>query len=220
MLRATAAFLFLTLLFSPAHAELTGKASVIDGDTLEIHGQRIRLHGIDAPESGQFCEAGGKSYRCGREAAWELDRLIANRTTHCQQRDIDRYSRIVAECFVGGINLNAAMVQTGWALAYRRYSKDYIQEEDLARQQEKGVWAGTFIYPWDYRRGKTTRAIQRQQEQSGSCQIKGNINNKGDRIYHIPGSRWYKQTQINTAKGERWFCSESEAQNAGWRKPR
>lgn len=112
------------------------------------------------------------------------------------------------------------MVQTGWALAYRRYSMDYIREEDLVRQQEKGGWVGTFIYPWDYLRSKATPAKQPQQEQSGGCQIKGNINNKRDKIYHIPGSLWYKQTQINTAKGERWFYSESEAQNAGWGKPR
>jgi len=90
-----------------ARSPIVGVASVIDGDTLDIHGQRIRLHGIDAPESGQFCEKEGKQYRCGQRAALALVDKIGRATVRCEQRDIDRYKRIVAVCSLGNVDLNA-----------------------------------------------------------------------------------------------------------------
>ena len=86
---------------SAAQSPIVGVASVIDGDTLEIHGQRIRLHGIDAPESRQFCEKNGKKYRCGQQAALALADKVGRATIRCEQRDIDRYKRIVAVCRLG-----------------------------------------------------------------------------------------------------------------------
>lgn len=133
---------------------VAGRASVIDGDTLEIHGSRIRLHGIDAPESRQPCQRDGTAWRCGSEAARALDAMIADRPVSCEVRDVDRYNRLVAICRQGDRDLNAAMVRAGMAMAYRRYSKDYVGDEEAARAAAEGIWAGTFTPPWDWRRGK------------------------------------------------------------------
>lgn len=108
--------------WTAAAADLTGRASVIDGDTIEIHSQRTRLFGIDAPESRQACEAGGYEYRCGQLAALALADHVGRQVVACEPRDTDRYRRIVAICRAGGEDLNAWLVSEGWALAYRHYS--------------------------------------------------------------------------------------------------
>ena len=112
----------LCLLATPALADVAGTATVIDGDTLEIQGQRIRLHGIDAPESRQLCRLDGKPWQCGRDAANALADRTASRPVACEELDRDRYGRIVARCTVAGEDLGAWMVQQGLALAYRRAS--------------------------------------------------------------------------------------------------
>ncbi|QEX23368.1 hypothetical protein FRZ61_33060 [Hypericibacter adhaerens] len=125
---------------------------MIDGDTIEIHGTRIRLFGIDAPEGRQLCkDASGKDYRCGQKAAFALADHIGAGTVSCDARDIDRYGRTVAVCHLGAEDLNAWMVAQGWAVAYRHYSKDYVQQEDTAKSAKLGVWAGSFEWPWDWR---------------------------------------------------------------------
>lgn len=132
---------------------VTGQASVIDGDTIEIHGQRIRLHGIDAPEGRQLCDdATGKPWRCGQKAALALSDKIGRRTVSCEPRDRDRYGRVVAVCRLDGVDLNAWIVSEGLAVAYRRYSTDYALQEAAARQAMRGVWAGRFIEPAEWRR--------------------------------------------------------------------
>jgi endonuclease YncB( thermonuclease family) len=125
---------------------------VIDGDTIEIHGQRIRLHGIDAPESRPTCpNANGGAWRCGQQAALALQDLIGRRTVTCDERDIDRYGRIVAQCQQGDIDIREWLVGQGLALAYRRYSKAYIPTEETASVAKRGMWAGTFEPPWEWR---------------------------------------------------------------------
>ncbi len=133
---------------------MAGTARVIDGDTLEIHGQRIRLHGIDAPESRQLCVIDGKRWQCGKDAANILADRIARRPVTCEDLGRDRYKRIIARCTVAGEDINACMVQQGLALAYRRYSHDYIDEEADAQAARRGIWAGEFVKPWEWRRGK------------------------------------------------------------------
>ena len=220
MVRAWTALLIVVVaaLGSKAYADVSGQASVIDGDTIEIHDTRIRFHGIDAPESGQLCMAEGAQWRCGQQAALALDAMIGGRSVTCVERDIDRYGRVVAVCSAGGEDLNAWMVAEGWALAYRRYSTDYVDEEVAAQAAGRGIWRGEFVAPWDWRRGarlESTTVVS-----DGECLIKGNINRDGERIYHVPGGMYYEQTRINTANGERWFCSEEEAIAAGWRRSR
>ena len=140
---------------APAAAQtVTGRASVTDGDTLEIRDVDIRLHGIDAPESAQTCIAGGQRWPCGRRSANALDAKIDRRTVRCEGRDRDRYGRLIAVCYQGSTDLNAWLVRNGWALAYRRYSRDYVPEERRAQADDAGIWRGQFVPPWEWRRGE------------------------------------------------------------------
>ena len=199
----------------------TGPARVIDGDTLDVGGVRIRLHGIDAPESKQSCRAGGKRWSCGREATRALAARIRGRSVACQERDRDRYGRVVAACSLSGMDLNGWMVAQGWAFAYRRYSYAYVAEESGARAARRGMWRGDVVPPWDWRRGERLAGMRATtQPDNGRCSIKGSIGKNGTRIYHVPGGRYYEQTRINTSKGERWFCTEADARAAGWRRSR
>ncbi len=135
-------------------AELTGIPKIIDGDTIRIGSTRIRLHGIDAPEAKQTCTAGGKEWRCGWEATNALANIVGKHWVSCSKRDVDRYGRVVAVCRAGPINLNAWMVGNGWAVAYRRYSLDYVRDEDKARKAGRGMWGGEFAMPWEWRRSR------------------------------------------------------------------
>ncbi len=134
---------------------LIGRASVIDGDTIEIAGQRIRLHGVDAPESWQKCEDGdGGAYRCGKEAAVALDRfLAASRPTHCEVVERDRYKRVVSVCFrADGVDVNRWLVKSGNAVDWVRYSKGaYASAQEKARTSGIGIWRGNFQLPCEAR---------------------------------------------------------------------
>jgi len=133
---------------------LNGVARVIDGDTLELQGERVRLHGIDAPETHQRCrDPHGQWYACGQQATARLRSGIGNRPVTCTVSTRDRYGRVIGVCHADGVDLNARLVREGLALAYRRYSSDYIAEEAQARAGRHGVWAGSFVAPWDWRKG-------------------------------------------------------------------
>ena len=187
-----------------------GRASVTDGDTVVIRGTRIRLHGIDAPESAQLCQdAAGKSYRCGQVAALALADRIGEANISCEPRDTDRYGRTVAVCRKGEEDLNAWMVSQGYATAYQRFSRDYVGVETTARALKRGLWAGTFDPPSDWRRAKRAGGVETRPEMEkppaatpapaqAACAIKGNISRKGDKIYHLPGTRDYDRTVIDT----------------------
>jgi len=142
------------LLSVPAHAsqpDIVGVASVTDGDSIVIHGQRIRLHGIDAPESGQTCELDGTPWRCGQKASLALSDRIGRNTVRCEHLGTDRYRRIIGRCWEGATDLNAWMVEQGWAVAYLRYSREYARQEEAAKNAKRGIWAGTFDMPWEWR---------------------------------------------------------------------
>ena len=117
----------------PVHADVSGWVQVIDGDTIEVAGTRIRLFGIDAPERGQGCQDEGELWACGGLARLRLEDRISGHTVVCEERDQDRYGRIVAVCRADGEDLNAWMVSQGWALAYHRYSQAYVDEEADAK---------------------------------------------------------------------------------------
>jgi len=157
MRRLLALLLFSFVAAPQAHADrLTGVASVIDGDTLEIREQSTRLHGIDAPESRQLCAtAEGQRWRCGQQAALSLVDRIVHGQVSWTVRDIDRYGRFIAVCHQHGTDLNGWLVREGWAVAYRRYSRDYIRDETEANSARRNIWSGRFDMPWDWRRAQS-----------------------------------------------------------------
>ena len=210
--------LVLALTPVPAYAAdpIIGQASVIDGDTIEIHGQRIGLYGIDAPENAQTCAVSGKEVRCGQQAAQALADRIGRQIVTCDSKDRDQHGLVVAVCSAGGDELNGWMVSQGMALAYRRFSNDYVRREKKAAKEKAGIWRGYFVKPWDWRRGR--RLTKDKVFEEGACNIKGNITRGGKRVFHVPGGQYYGPARIDTSIGERWFCSEEEARKAGWRK--
>ncbi len=142
----------LALAAFPARADITGKARVIDGHTFEVAGQRIRLHGIHAPALDQTCQWPNRTIRCGTLAKLALMDLTTGTDVVCKPRDRDADGRVVAVCFAGGFDIGRNMVHTGWALAYRRQSTAYMDTEASAREAKRGMWRGTFVAPWDWRR--------------------------------------------------------------------
>ena len=147
-------FIFLSLLSSVVTADISGTALIVDGDTIAISGNKIRLSGIDTPERKQTCRKAGVTWKCGYEATETLREWTYTKEVRCIGDENDRYGRLIADCFVDGYNLNARLVYEGWALAYRRYSKKYVPEEDEAKAAKRGLWAGEFVAPWDWRRGE------------------------------------------------------------------
>ena len=133
-------------------AETLKNISIVDGDTIHIDKIKYRLHGIDAPEMKQLCKINEKNYKCGVKSKEFLVSLIGNKQVRCVHKDVDRYKRIVAECFVNNINLNKELVKGGWALAYTDYSKDYVADEYFAQENALGMWKGTFIEPKKWRK--------------------------------------------------------------------
>lgn len=201
---------------SVAHADrISGIARLIDGDTLAIGEQIVRLADIDAPETRQTCADARGRYACGEQATKALQRMIGSLPVECAGEAYDTYDRLIAHCRTERMDLNREMVQQGWAVAYLQYGDTYLTEELDAAKSARGIWRGAFQRPAEYRKAQWTVA---QQDHPDGCPIKGNISDNG-RIYHTPWSRHYARTRINTAQGERWFCSEAEALQAGWRAP-
>ncbi len=138
---------------SPAPSNrVSGRAVVIDGDTLAIGTERLRIHGIDAPELAQGCERNGRRYACGETAREVMARILGHGEVDCEQLDTDQYRRRIVRCRdQQGRDIGAEMVRQGWALAFTRFSQDYVQQEHEARLARRGLWAGSFDAPWDWR---------------------------------------------------------------------
>jgi endonuclease YncB( thermonuclease family) len=151
MFRIVAALLLAALAGRPSFADVTGPAIVIDGDTIVVAGERIRLEGIDAPELHQDCTAYGQRWACGRTSAEWLRERLQGRQFECVGHARDRYSRLLAVCFVGGESINERIVREGWALNYRKYSTAYLRAEAEAKRAGAGMWRGEFEPPWEWR---------------------------------------------------------------------
>lgn len=190
---------------------------VIDGDTLDVGAIRVRLYGIDAPERDQPCTTlAGQNWSCGDWVTRQLRDRISGRTARCTVVDRDRYGRTVARCFVDGRDVARDLVQEGIAYAYRKYSDDYVADEESAARAERGIHGFVLQSPARYRLTRINGRIA----PDPACSIKGNIGHNQQRIYHLPGQAFYDQTGIRPERGERWFCSEAQARASGWRAAR
>ena len=127
--------------------------SVIDGDTIKIGGEKIRFSGIDAPELNQNCIKNNEKISCGILAKEALIKKIGDKIPKCINEGKDFYKRTLAECFINGESLSSFLVRSGYAFAYRKYSKKFIDDEDFAKANKNGMWAMKFKYPWDFRKG-------------------------------------------------------------------
>ncbi|AVL54612.1 thermonuclease family protein [Roseobacter denitrificans] len=202
---------------SSAVAGTVGVIRVIDGDTLDVGGTRVRLHGIDAPEADQTCTTtGGEIWRCGAWVSQTVTARFGGKTARCVSIDTDRYGRMVARCNVDGQDIAANLVTEGLAFSYRRYSDAYTGMERAAASRGAGLHSSRFQSPAEFRKSRSNADAP----PDGACRIKGNISSDGTRIYHVPGQHHYDRTRIRTKQGERWFCSVAEARAAGWRAAR
>ncbi|MBC8293005.1 MAG: thermonuclease family protein [Proteobacteria bacterium] len=158
-LLVVAAWLLPVLVLAPAlvpaseQSAVVGRAEVVDGDSLLVGAVKVRLFGIDAPEVGQYCEGSdGSRWPCGQHATVALDRLAGGRAVSCEVKDTDSWGRKVCVCKLGdGRDLSEAMVTAGWALAYRRFSNDYVDDETRAESRGVGIWRGSMVPPWKWR---------------------------------------------------------------------
>ena len=124
-----------------------GKTRIVDGDSIFVDGYEVRLVGIDAPEGKQMCDRGGKRWRCGHQSAERLRALIGRQKVRCDVEKRDQHRRLLAVCKAGRSELNKLQVKNGWAVSYGRYKSD----ERTARKQKRGIWAGTFMRPKEWR---------------------------------------------------------------------
>jgi len=211
-----------------AQQAIWGLGRAKDGDSLMVGETEVRLFGVDAPEFDQTCTRAGQSWACGAVAADQLMQLVTGKDVQCTSMGKDEHQRVLGRCTVNGVDVNQTMVARGYAVAYRRYSSDYAATEDSAKTAKLGVWAGTFEQPEKFRHtggvaAEAPRRTSRAKTKSlssdwegraqANCSIKGNRNRKGQWIYHLPGMPYYDQT-----RPEEIFCSEAEAQAAGYRR--
>lgn len=198
---------------------------VVDGDTIDVNidgkVERLRLIGIDTPETVDP----RKPVQCfGKEASDKAKELLTNKKVSLEadttQSERDKYDRLLRYVFLeDGTNFNKWMVENGYAFEYTydsnpyKYQKEFQEAQRQARESGKGLWASTTC------NGESKPATTEQTKSTNSnCEIKGNISSSGEKIYHMPDQQYYDKTVIDESKGEKWFCSESEAVSAGWRK--
>lgn len=211
-----------------AAATLQGVARAKDGDSLMVGQTEVRLFGVDAPEFDQTCERGATHWACGAEAAERLSRLVSGKEVRCTCLGKDQHNRTLGRCSLGTTDINRIMVATGYAVAYRRYSSEYVSAEETAKANKRGIWSGTFVMPSDFRHDEALPVRSKPQRQprdrrpeavrgvmpasSRVCAIKGNQGTHGW-IYHVPGMPYYTQN-----RAEQVFCSEVDARAAGYRR--
>lgn len=158
-MRAARGLLLVVALFASARMAASspgqvyeGTAQVVDGDTIIIDRQRLRLEGLDAPEKDQTChKRDGRAWPCGDSSREALAERVRGARVRCVESSRDVYRRPLVHCLVAGQDLGSWLVSSGWAVAFVRYSDRYVKEEADARKAGRGVWAGTFDMPWEWR---------------------------------------------------------------------
>lgn len=150
----------LCMLFASTHAAATDMATAIDGDTFKFGGQTVRIYGIDAPERSQQCGAMNKRYQCGLVAKLALQVILESGPVRCETKGSGGYSRALARCWAGPIDVGRFLVRYGMAYAYVAYSREYIPDQDLAIQGKEGFWKyQDFMPPWEWRAGRRKPGI-------------------------------------------------------------
>jgi micrococcal nuclease len=203
------------------NAGLVKVTRVVDGDTIEIEGgERIRYIGIDTPETVDP----RKPIQCfGVEASNKNKELVEGKEIRLEKdiTDRDKYNRLLRYVWIDDTFINLELVKQGFAYSYSyppdiKYQDQFVKAQQEAREAKRGLWNACPITTEQEQSVSPTE--QKENTPSGSCVIKGNINTSGEKIYHLPGCGSYEKTKIDESRGEKWFCTESEAQAAGWRK--
>jgi len=199
---------------STAAETLEGRAIATSGATLRISGTPVALDGIEAPEPSQTCAMpNGTTWRCGETAKEELARAVRGRRVACEPMGKNRSGMQLARCVAAGEDIAAKLVRAGHVFASDGFFSSYASLQAEAQSAKAGLWAGDAERPADYR---SRRWEEAKRTRSDGCPIKGRVTTS-DRIYVLPWSASYESVRISPAKGERWFCSEAEAQAAGFR---
>jgi len=216
--------------------QFSGSPKVIDGDTVQFADVKLQMEGIDAPQTDQLCfDKVGKGWKCGAAAREYLKQQADNKLWKCDVVRKNLYGRLLARCHAGDADIARQVVQAGWALASTTGSSMYLQDEEVARTSEAGLWAGAFVAPLDWRQhnwhAKILGKVRVQSQASAplltsafgatppsaDCAIKGNVNWSGKCIFHTPAGRWYKRITMEARYGDRWFCTPTEAIASGCR---
>jgi endonuclease YncB( thermonuclease family) len=188
---------------------------VIDGDTIELDGEAVQIHGIDAPELGQRCLHDETWSRCGLDAAFALNKLL--RVDHgplsCMPPE-GKPQQWAQVCLLGQNDLAEVLLKGGYAVALPDGPADYRVAQDTARQAGLGLWHDKFIDPAAWRDGER---LPNESESADACPIKAVVAADGARLYHVPTDAGYAKVTLDPAKGDRRFCSDEEARQAGWR---
>ncbi|MDN3646418.1 thermonuclease family protein [Pontixanthobacter aestiaquae] len=207
-----------------------GLANAVDGDSLDFSGTKIHLFGIDAPENSQTCSDAGADWKCGEEAKKLLDELTQGHRVKCRALQFGSNGEAIATCSRDGLDLGLAMIEAGLAVTVKDSPATYVEAEALRKKHKMGLWASEFQSPADWRTAniQTTEPtatapspatrpqnppVEQIYRNKFGCAIKGNRNRRGQWIYHLPGRPYYDQT-----RPEELFCTESEAQRAGYRR--
>lgn len=191
-----------------------GPVIAVTGDTLRVGGTTVRLAGIEAPERDQYCtRPGNRRWRCGEAAAEALSQSVRGVRARCEIRGSDGGGRALGTCYARGKDVAAALVREGHVFSSSGWFASYGSLERQARAEQTGLWRGEAERPSEYR-ARIWQAAKRTAPRG--CPIKGQVS-AGGKTYVLPWSPDYPRIPVRTAKGERWFCSEQEAQTAGWK---
>jgi endonuclease YncB( thermonuclease family) len=194
---------------------------VIDGDTVQIDGHVVQLHGIDAPELGQLCDRGGDLWECGRESALYLQKLLSfeGPPVRCSPWEGEGRAQpgaeiVIGVCHIGSKEVGLTMVSNGYAVALPQSFPDYEKAEAQARDAELGLWQSDFVPPWTWREGRGPEI--KASDWVRRCTIKGVVGPAGARTYYVPTDREYPEVSVDPGGDGRMFCSDEEARAAGW----
>jgi len=199
-----------------ATEKVVENVSVVDGNTLQIGDKVSDLYGIDAPELGQLCFQDGRWNHCGITAAFELKKLLDfDKPLRCEPAPADKLQIV---CHAASVDVALVLLKGGYVVAKPGSEVAYGQAEKSAREGNLGLWHMSFVMPSDWRQGKRLLGAA-EADEAAPCPIRGVIDERGRKIYYVPTDPAYKKAVVDTEKGERLFCSDVAARQAGWLRP-